>query len=165
MKKRIVFLLAAVGFLFLCGSAENAFAAEGVLDVQKVKPGRFCGFVSDSAGEKIAGKKILVVNSEGKVVASSVSNKYGMYQINNLPEGDYVLKLGDKEVTKLQVTREATVSSLKIVIPAKESWYSFSPLQWTLIGVGGTAVAVGVPLAAGGGSSSGGHGGVPPLSP
>jgi hypothetical protein len=130
------------------------------LKVQKVKPGNLDGIIADSAGNKMAGKKVLVLDGEGKVVGSTVSNKYGMYQIKDLPEGEYLLKAGDQEIARLHVTQDATVSSLKIVTPPAGS--ALTPLQWSLIGVGGAAVAVGVPVAVSGGGGSSSHG-VPPL--
>ena len=74
-------------------------------------------------------------------MASVVSDKYGMFQFQNLPEGSYVLKVGDQKVAKLVVSRDATVSTIQIIMPAVAE--SLTPLQWTLIGVGGTAVVVG----------------------
>jgi len=111
------------------------------LHQQKIKPGRLNGFIRDSMRKILPGQKIEVVNKEGKVIASAVSDKYGMYQVKSLSEGEYILKVGGQDVAKLVVTREATVSTIQIVMPAKAIY--LSTLQWTLIGVGGTAVAVG----------------------
>jgi hypothetical protein len=160
MKLRTLCIILSVLWISSCFS--GAFAQEkpaAELKVQKVKPGNLDGIISDSEGKKLAGKKVMVLDKEGNVVSSTVSNKYGMYQFKDLPEGEYTLKAGEDEIARLHVTKDATVSSLKIVTPPAGSM--FTPLQWSLIGVGGAAVAVGVPVAlSGGGSSS--HG-VPPL--
>ena len=111
------------------------------LAMQKVKPGTLTGIIETTGRERMPGVSISVLNEQGKMVGRGVSNKHGMYQIKNLPEGDYTLVIGDQKVVTLQVTRQASVSTLKIVMPVNGP--VMTPLKWTLIGVGGVAVIVG----------------------
>ncbi len=142
----------------LVGSEEDVAQStkpKSILPVQKVKPGKLNGLIQASDGKRMAGVKIEIVNAKGRVVGSGNSNKYGMYQIKNLPEGEYTLKVGDQHVVKLHVTRQATVSSLKIVMPLKGS--GLTPLAWTRIVVGGAAVVVGtIAIVHNSGGSTGG---------
>jgi hypothetical protein len=114
---------------------------EPVPPVQKVKPGRLNGLIETAKRQRMAGVKIAILNEERNVVGTGISNKHGMFQIMNLPEGDYLLRVGDQDVVRLEVTRQATVSTLKIVMPLQGP--VMTPLKWTLVGVGGVAVVVG----------------------
>jgi hypothetical protein len=154
MNKTRTILWILVLMQLLINAAPASKPAQGELRTQKIKPGTLSGIISDSTGQKLAGKEVLVVNAEGKTIGTATSNKYGMYRIKNLSEGEYILKVGDKIAAKLMVSRDATVSTLMVVMPTKAT--GLTTTQWVLIVIGGVAVVVGVPLAlSGGGGSSG----------
>lgn len=136
-------VLAASVLLFLYPMIfDNAFAQVKKIKVQKIKPGRLSGSILDSSKRRLEGKTVQILDAEGRMVGSAVSDKYGMYQISNVPEGEFLLKVEDQVIARIHATRTATVSSIQIVIPAKVE--PLTPLQWTLIGVGSTAVLVGI---------------------
>lgn len=142
MKIRGLVLAASVLFFFCPAIFDNASAQVKKIQVQKIKPGRLSGSILDSSKRRLEGQRIQILDAEGRMVGSAVSDKYGMYQINNVPEGSFLLKVEDQVIAKIHATRTATVSSIQIVIPAKVE--PLTPLQWTLIGVGSTAVLVGI---------------------
>jgi hypothetical protein len=146
MKTRAAGVLATVILLGLLAGPQQAESQtpktqDMPLPVQKVKPGRLNGLIETATRKRMAGVDISILNEQGTVVGKGISNKHGMYQIKNLPEGNYTLMVGDQKVVQLQVTRQATVSTLKIVMPVRGP--VMTPLKWTLIGVGGVAVIVG----------------------
>ncbi len=129
--------------LFLTG---DAFSKGGELGQQTVKPGDLSGIVSDSTGRKLAGKQVRIIDPNGKVVGSAVSDKYGIYRISGVPEGNYILEIDGETAVTLMVSKEATLSMLMFVLPTESA--GLSPLHWTLIVIGGAVIVVGVPVVA-----------------
>jgi hypothetical protein len=142
---KVLVLALLVILLTLCPwtDSDEALAQKQAMTLQKVKPGNLSGIIMDSSGKKLEGEQIQVVDKKGKVVASALSKEYGIYRIKNVPEGEYFLQVGDRSVIQLQVVPDAPVSTLKIILPVEGP--VLLPLEWTLICVGGTVVAVGVP--------------------
>ena len=146
MKIRFAGMLASFIILVLLTGLERAegqtrMGEAMLLPVQKVKPGTLTGIIEATTRERMPGVSISILNEQGKMVGRGVSNKHGMYQIKNLPEGKYTLVVGDQKVVTLQVTKQASVSTLKIVMPVRGP--VMTPLKWTIVGVGGVAVIVG----------------------
>jgi hypothetical protein len=164
-KMKMRFLCALFVSVFLCSCLCTAFAADETkapkLPEQKIKPGNLSGSIADNKGNKLSGKKIEIVDADGKVVGKAVSDRNGLYRITDIPEGDYTLKVDGESVSQLSVTKTATISTMSIALPAGAT---LLPVSWTVIGVGGTALAVGVPVIANNrsGSSDSGHHPPPP---
>lgn len=141
LRTHIVLFFGLLFFVIMAMPDVEAADTKPGLQQYQVKPGRLKGFIRDSSRKKLAGQKVSIADANGKTVSSSVSDKYGMYEFKNLPEGAYYLKLDDQKIARLLVTKKATVSTIQIVVPANATL--LTPLQWTLIAVGGTAVVVG----------------------
>lgn len=152
MKMRIsVFLVV----MFCLGgvTAISASLPEGPkLPQQIIKPGDLNGSLSNSAGKKMANASIEILDAEGNVMKTAKTDKNGLYRIRDLKEGDYVMKVNGKQISKLKAAKTGTVTTFSAVMPAAVK--VITPLQWTLIAVGGAAVAVGVPIAVHNDSSS-----------
>ena len=71
-------LVAAVGFLFACGST-----------MAQTATGRIIGTVIDAQSAAIAGAKITITNTGTNVHWNTVSNPDGFYQVLDLPVGTY----------------------------------------------------------------------------
>jgi hypothetical protein len=71
-------LVAAVGFLFACGST-----------MAQTATGRIIGTVIDAQSAAIAGAKITITNTGTNVHWNAVSNPDGFYQVLDLPVGTY----------------------------------------------------------------------------
>lgn len=52
----------------------------------------FAGLVKDAGGEPVAGAHLVIRNTEGKVVARSVSDEFGLYRVDGLPSASYVVE-------------------------------------------------------------------------
>jgi hypothetical protein len=124
------------------GPVQDLAGARG-LAFQKVKPGMLRGIISDRDGRKLPGRQILVYDSSGNLQASAVSDEYGTYTIENLTEGTYLFQVDKTPVARLTVSRNATASTFMVVLP--EGGLP-SPVNWTLITLGGAAVAIAVPV-------------------
>jgi Carboxypeptidase regulatory-like domain/TonB-dependent Receptor Plug Domain len=89
-------LLAAVGFLFACGSA-----------VSQTATGRIIGTVTDSQGAAIAGAKITITNTGTNVRWNTVTNADGFYQVLELPIGTYTVSAEREGFSKLVTAAES----------------------------------------------------------
>lgn len=160
------YALAVITCLIVCfiAGSDEAYCQEGKLPSQKVKPGTLSGMLKDSKGNNLAGKKIVLVDEAGNEVGSATTTKHGLYRIENLPEGNFTMKVGEKEVAKLQVSKDATLTRLMVVMPKAAPFSNLTMTEWTLIGVGGAAVLVAIPVIAHNRDSSSSNY-YPPISP
>ena len=134
-------------------AAAAAVPPQQALKTEQVKPGNLKGFLKDSKGKPFADVELTVVNEKGEVVQKAVTNANGEYLFKDLPEGNYVLKVAGKEAFKLEVTPNAAVGTVQARLPAAARSAatgalvpaSLTTLEWTLVIVGGVAVAVAVP--------------------
>ncbi len=141
-----------LALLFLLGSPVPA-APQDPVSTQKVPPGDLKGVLKDSKGQPFKDVDISIVDKEGNIVQKTATNAKGEYTFKNLPEGDYALHVAGKPTFGLQVTKGASAGTVQAVVPAvarNAATGALAPaalttLEWTLIIVGGVAVAVGVP--------------------
>ena len=145
MKSAIILLPVLLIYSVLVHASPPMQAFSGARDVgiQKVKPGTLKGIISDKDGRKLKGRQIVVQDSSGTLMGSAVSDEYGTYMIENLSEGTYLFQVDKTPVAKLMVTRNATVTTFMVVMPDGND---SSLMNWTLISLGGAAVAISVPV-------------------
>ncbi len=139
---------------------EKAFSEKARLSTQKIKPGLLKGLVTDANGAKLKGKEIKIYDRSGNLLGSTVSEEYGTYAIGGIPEGEFLLQVDGEPVAKLLATPNAMVSTFMVVLPERKS--PALPLKWILIGLGGAAVAIGVPIIVHNTDDSHGHESVSP---
>ena len=145
MKSAIILLPALLIYSVLAQASTplQAFSGTRAVNIQKVKPGTLRGIISDKEGRKLKGRQIVVQDSSGTLMGSAVSDEYGTYMIENLTEGTYFFQVDKIPVAKLMVTRNATVTTFMVVMPDEGD---SSLVKWTLISLGGAAVAISVPV-------------------
>jgi hypothetical protein len=101
-------LSACVRLLFLC--AATIFCATAVMAQAQSNAADLRGYVRDPAGAAIAGATVTVRNTATNVTREATSNGDGLYQITNLPPGDY-------EVTVEAANfKRSVVPSLKLTV-------------------------------------------------
>lgn len=149
--KSILCAIIAAGLvLSFCGLAS---AQDTPMRTEQVKPGDLKGFLKDSKGKPFTNVELSVVNEKGEVVQKAVTNQNGEYLFKNLPEGNYTLNVSGKPAFALQVTPAAGMNTIQARLPSAARDpatgalvpAALTGLEWTLIIVGGVAVAVAVP--------------------
>ena len=129
-------------FMMTAGVSFGADASK--VKTQKVKPGTLSGVVHDGTGKKMADAKIRILDGEGNLAGEGATNKYGLYQIRNLPEGEFTLQVNGTDVAHLVVTPDSTVTSVMVFMP--KATPGVTGVNWTLVAAGAAAVAVAVPI-------------------
>ncbi len=95
--------IAAYLFLLLL-SAAPAFAQSGTLK----------GVVTDESGGVVAGAKVTLTSSSGRL-RETVSNKDGAYSFSNVPFGDYVLEASASQLTLPEPTPVTLSAGVRIL--------------------------------------------------
>jgi hypothetical protein len=126
-----------------------------------VKPGVLKGTILNPADQKPWGRVSveLVDPATGKVLKKARADKQGRYDLGDVEEGKYVIRVNGKIEVPLEVSGSASASVLNIAVPASLMGGALGgAVSWTTIGLAGagvaTAVAVPVGLAGGGGGGS-----------
>lgn len=140
-----------IAFLLVLGSP--ALTAQDPVNVQKVPPGDLKGVLKDSKGKPFTDVEMSIVDKNGDIIQKTMTNAKGEYTFANLPEGDFALHVAGKPTFSLQVIEGASAGTVQAVVPAVArdgatgalAPAALTTLEWTLIIVGGVAVAVGVP--------------------
>ena len=149
-------------------STASAAADTGAIQSVFAKTGTLDGFVTGSSGKPLANTTLTVVDSNGKKVASAVTDKAGKFSLPNLKPGQYRLMIGKDVQLKLNVADKGTTTNLKVVMP--KSGGKLAPgmvkgaagaSNWTYIALAGLTAAILVPtgfaVAAANGNSDDGH--------
>lgn len=101
-------LSGCVRLLFLC--AATIFCASAVMAQAQSNAADLRGYVRDPAGAAIAGATVTVRNTATNVTREATSNDDGLYQLTNLPPGDY-------EVTVEAANfKRAVIPALKLTV-------------------------------------------------
>ena len=111
--------------LALTGSALNAqtpapakTAAQEVVRSVRVAPGQLRGKLLQSGTRAPAeGKQVVIRTPDGKEVGRAVTGPDGSYETPALQKGTYNVTIGDGLRLDLNVTPDATISNLDIVMP------------------------------------------------
>ncbi len=149
--KSFVCAILLVGFILSFSGL--ASAQDAPMRTEQVKPGDLKGFLKDSKGKPFSKVELSVVNEKGEVVQKAVTNQNGEYLFKDLPEGNYTLNVSGKPAFALQVTPAAGMNTIQARLPSAARDpatgalmpEALTALEWTLIVVGGVAVAVAVP--------------------
>jgi len=126
-----------------------------------VKPGSLKGTVVDpSTGKPWPKTQVELLDPKTrKVLAKTVTDKSGRYDLGMVEEGEYIVRANKKILLPVSVTSTATIHTLNLAIPTAVMGKMAGVLSWTtvsLIGAGvATAVAVPVGMTGGGGGGGG----------
>ena len=178
MKRRTKQWLAAVvsAQTLAAGSTVQAVAqdvSQGTVEVARqaanepvaVKPGALIGsVVNPTTGKPWDNTLVELVDPDsGKVLATTRTTKGGRYDLGDVKEGRYLLRINEKIVLEVRVTASATVSVLNVAIPTAVMGRVAGAIAWTTVGLvgAGALVAVAVPIGLGVGGGGGGGGGGP----
>jgi hypothetical protein len=150
-KKTILISFLALAVLFLVAS--SVCAQETILKTEKVKPGDLRGFLKDSRGKPFTKVELTLMDENGQLVQKAITNANGEYRFTNLAEGTYTLNVAGRPAFKLEVTPTAGVDAIQARLPSTVRDpdtgllvpQPLSTLEWTVIIVGGVAVAIAVP--------------------
>ncbi len=115
MMKTLYTLMAAFVIAAFTSSVMAAPKAE-----LKVKPGEFKGTVFTVMGKTVENATLNLVQDD-KVVATVKSDSKGNYSFADLKAGSYTLKVEEALTLALNVNTDATISSLRIVLPQTAS--------------------------------------------
>ncbi len=74
----------------------TAQTATGPVTTAQAAMGRITGDVTDHRGTPLAGTSVVVTNAAGKQVSSSTTNANGVFTVDSLPEGEYILTFDAK---------------------------------------------------------------------
>jgi hypothetical protein len=121
-----------------------------------VKPGALKGRVINPADKKPWAKTSveLIDAKTGKVLKKTRTGKDGAYDLGEVKEGTYTLRINGKIEMPLRVSSAASASTLNIAVPkAVMGKIVGSAVSWTTVGLvgAGIATAVAVPVAVSGG--------------
>ena len=98
------------------GTAEAAVAGKAPQSVF-TKSGDLQGTLLNSNLEPTAGAEVNVVDANGKVVASAVTDKDGKFTLPDLEPGQYRLQIGEDVDLNLVVSDTSKVTNLRVVLP------------------------------------------------
>src|SRR5262245_3167257 len=100
-------------------SAQGTAAhSQDVVRTVRVAPGRLKGKILQSGTRAPApGRQVVIKNTAGQEVARMNTAADGTYETPALPRGNYQMTIGDGLSLDLNVTPEATISNLDIVMP------------------------------------------------
>lgn len=97
------------------------------------------GSVTDVSGQPVVNATVVVLNAQGKQVASGVTNASGLYSVNGLPTGDYTVKLAGVSGGSAMASNSAEVDT---ALPVQGE-----TINWTMAN-NGSAIAtqqIGIP--------------------
>lgn len=154
--------------LVLCG---GGLAADKPLKAFKFEPGNLKGVIKDASGKPIENLEMAMVDTKGNVVQKVVTDSKGTYVFKGVGAGDYTLKVGGKTILALQGAEGVGTQALEILVPASVretttgaiATGALTALEWVVIVVGTTGVAVAVPTVIHHNVEK--HPGQPPVSP
>jgi len=116
LKVLLVSVLAVYPNLAAWRSAQAAAPAKPPVSVL-AKAGTVKGTALTSDLKPAAKVKIKVVNADGKVVASAVTDEKGAFSLPDLKAGKYQLQIGEDIELQLTVSQTSTVTNLRMVLP------------------------------------------------
>jgi len=149
----------------------GAAAVDKPIKAFKFEPGNLKGVVKDSAGKPVENLDLALLDEEGNVVQRAVTNGKGEYLFKGVGKGNYTLKVAGKTTFALQASEGAGSQALQILVPMSVretatgaiATGALTALEWAVIVVGTTGVAVGVPAVIHHNVEK--HPGQPPISP
>ena len=94
-------------------AAAEAAGTPGVF----AKVGELQGTVLDSNLNPVSGTSMKVLDAEGNVVASAVTDETGAFSLPELEPGQYQLQIGEDVQLALNVSDLGTTSQLRVVLP------------------------------------------------
>lgn len=128
-------------------------AADKPIKAFKFEPGNLTGTVRDSAGKPVQNLEMSILDDKGNLVQKAVTDGEGKYLFKGIGDGTYTLKVAGKTTFALQASEGAGSQALQILVPASVretatgaiATGALTALEWAVIVVGTTGVAVGVP--------------------
>ena len=125
-----------------------------------VKPGVLRGAVTNPVTNKPWAKTSveLVDPKTGKVIAKTRTDDQGRYDLGEVKEGKFIIRINGKITLPIVVAPSASAAVLNVAIPAAAMGKVVGAISWTTVALVGAGVvtAVGIPLAVGGGGGGGG---------
>ena len=158
----------AISVLLVAAVLLYPFASFGVpvaKDIIVLKAGPLKGTLMDAAGNHLANVRIEVLDMNGKLLTSTVTDKAGKFALKDMGPGRFMLRIGDDYSLKLALEEGAEGSEMKVVVPGEPAEKLVAGrFTVTQLVIGGIVVAVigGAAAAAGGGGGGGGGGTVSP---
>ncbi len=167
-----------IGFLiltlvFLLGGIDPCQSAplDKPIKAFKFEAGNLKGVVKDAAGKPVPNLEMSILNEKGAVVQKVVTDSKGQYLFKGIAKGNYTLKVAGKTTFALQAAEGVGTQALEILVPVSVretatgaiATGALTALEWAVIVVGTTGLAVGVPAVIHHNKEK--HPGQPPVSP
>jgi len=126
-----------------------------------VKPGSLKGTVVDpSTGKPWAKTQVELVDPKTKkVLAKTVTDAGGRYDLGTVEEGEYIIRTNQNVLLPVKVTGAATIHTLNLAIPSAVMGKIAGTLTWTTVSLIGAGVATAVAVPVGLSGTGGGGGG------
>ncbi len=168
MKMLVRWFLALALILAVSGGVA---AADKPIKAFKFEPGNLKGVVKDSSGKPVQNLQMSILDEKGNVVQKAVTDGKGEYLFKGIGKGNYTLKVAGKTTFALQASEGVGSQALQILVPVSVretatgaiASGALTALEWAVIVVGTTGVAVGVPAVIHHNVEK--HPGQPPISP
>ena len=123
-KRALLCLVTAMAFLtYTVGGLTMSYAAPKTAVVE-VGPGTITGKITDFDEKPLEGKSVKILDSMGKVKFSAVSDKDGMYSIENLTAGIYTVVMANSMKATLLVKPGSENTLINAMVPITTQPYS-----------------------------------------
>ncbi len=136
-----VFLAAALVVYPLAG---RGFALDFNTGPVPLKTGDLSGLVADPKGGVLGEVPVSVLDKNGTMVASVMTDAAGQFMLNGLSAGDYTLAIGNTLNLNVRLADDAELSKLKIIAPKEEDDDDFLAAYWIWFVVGGVVIIIAI---------------------